>query len=231
MLQYYIYQTKNLVNDKIYIGIHQSSDIDNDSYLGSGTLIKKAISKYGRNNFERTILSSHDTYEQALEEEAKLVDVDFMKRKDTYNLRTGGAPFAAVLSDEYRKKISEAKKKNWQDPEFRDKMYKSMSKAQKEIQSRPEVIEKHRASSKAAWEDPEYREIVVNANLRAWRDPEYREGHLKKIMKNLQNTFITCEQCGGSVTPAVYTKLHKGECWYVKNNKTHLIKQRQNQTE
>ena len=43
MKQYYIYETTNNINNKKYIGKHYG-EID-DSYLGSGILIKKAIKK------------------------------------------------------------------------------------------------------------------------------------------------------------------------------------------
>jgi len=36
---YLVYQITNLINYKIYIGVHQTYDI-NDCYMGSGKLIK-----------------------------------------------------------------------------------------------------------------------------------------------------------------------------------------------
>ena len=47
-----IYKTTNLVNGKIYIG--QDSN-NNPNYLGSGKLLKYAISKYGIENFKLSI--------------------------------------------------------------------------------------------------------------------------------------------------------------------------------
>ena len=45
-----IYKTTNLVNKKIYIG--QDSK-NNPEYLGSGAIVKKAIKKYGKENFKK----------------------------------------------------------------------------------------------------------------------------------------------------------------------------------
>ena len=52
---YIIYETKNLKNGKIYIGQHQTYDLD-DGYLGSGTRLKRAIRYYGSEFFKRKIL-------------------------------------------------------------------------------------------------------------------------------------------------------------------------------
>jgi Holliday junction resolvase len=52
---YIIYETKNLKNGKIYIGMHETDNLE-DGYLGSGTRLKRAIRYYGREFFERRIL-------------------------------------------------------------------------------------------------------------------------------------------------------------------------------
>lgn len=52
--QYYIYITTNLINGKKYIGQHKG--LLNDTYLGSGTTIMKAIAKYGKENFSKQII-------------------------------------------------------------------------------------------------------------------------------------------------------------------------------
>lgn len=89
MTYYILYQIKNNINGKIYIGVHKTSNID-DGYMGSGRLIRDAILKYGLDNFSKTILSYHSSYDELLEAEAKIVNTDFIRRDDTYNLAIGG---------------------------------------------------------------------------------------------------------------------------------------------
>ena len=60
---YVIYQVTNLLNGKIYIGKHETFDI-NDDYMGSGKLIKRAIKKYGVENFKKEILFDFETEEE-----------------------------------------------------------------------------------------------------------------------------------------------------------------------
>nr|DAJ27929.1 MAG TPA: intron associated endonuclease [Caudoviricetes sp.] len=50
----YIYLTTCLVNNKIYIGKHELNGQKN--YIGSGTLFKRAVKKYGKENFKKKIL-------------------------------------------------------------------------------------------------------------------------------------------------------------------------------
>ena len=86
---YTVYKITNLINNKIYVGYHQTTNI-NDGYMGSGTLIKRAIEKYGIESFEKEILEVFDNKEDAEKYEASIVDRDFTMREDTYNLNLGG---------------------------------------------------------------------------------------------------------------------------------------------
>jgi len=85
----YLYQITNLINNKIYIGVHRTDNID-DGYMGSGTVIKHAIQKYSIENFKKDILEFFDTYEEALLAEKSIVTDKFLLREDVYNLRRGG---------------------------------------------------------------------------------------------------------------------------------------------
>lgn len=89
MKTYYIYETTNLCNGKKYIGQHIGEI--NDAYLGSGVLLKKAILKYGAENFQKRILcvcSSKDELDQ--KEKEYIAQYDAVNNKNYYNLHEGG---------------------------------------------------------------------------------------------------------------------------------------------
>ena len=90
-----IYETTNLLNEKIYVGKHWTyTPYEFDGYLGSGNLIKLAIKKYGKENFKRETLFVFENEDLAFLKEKELVDTEFVRRKDTYNLCEGGYGFA-----------------------------------------------------------------------------------------------------------------------------------------
>ena len=86
---YTIYKITNKANGKIYIGKHQTQDL-NDGYMGSGKLLSHAIEKYGIENFEKEILFHFDNEVDMNAKEAELVTKEFCLREDTYNLCPGG---------------------------------------------------------------------------------------------------------------------------------------------
>ena len=88
-LFYTIYETTCKVNGKKYRGFHVTSN-PNDDYLGSGSFLKKAIRKYGAENFEKHVLEFCESFEAMLIAEAKWVDESWISREDTYNLLEGG---------------------------------------------------------------------------------------------------------------------------------------------
>lgn len=84
-----VYQTINLKNNMIYVGAH-STDLIEDSYLGSGKRLVLAIEKYGVKSFSKTILHVFSTPEEMFKKEAEIVNIEFLKRSDVYNIVEGG---------------------------------------------------------------------------------------------------------------------------------------------
>jgi hypothetical protein len=88
-MKYVVYQIKNIINDKVYVGIHRTHEIDDD-YYGSGKLISAAIKKYGKEMFSKSIIKIFDNLDHALDLERAIVNEDFVSSKDTYNIALGG---------------------------------------------------------------------------------------------------------------------------------------------
>lgn len=101
---YGIYKITNLLNGKMYIGQHTTENLD-DGYMGSGRIIKYAITKYGKENFRKEWLMFCEDKEELNYMERVYVDQTWVDRADTYNLQTGGDH--RVLSEESRRKMGE----------------------------------------------------------------------------------------------------------------------------
>lgn len=88
-MHYTIYKITNLINGKIYIGKHQTEDL-NDGYMGSGKRLALAIEKHGIKNFKKEILFQFDNEDDMNAKEAELVTEEFVKENTNYNLCPGG---------------------------------------------------------------------------------------------------------------------------------------------
>ena len=113
-IYYTVYKTTNLINNRYYIGLHATENI-NDGYLGSGVFLKKAIKKYGYKNFTKEVLFIFDNKDDMINKEKELVNEEFINNPKTYNMSKGGFGLS-TLSDEKRKetiqKIKTANLKN-----------------------------------------------------------------------------------------------------------------------
>lgn len=69
----YVYLTTNLINGKQYVGDHSTNDLKNDSYIGSGKIIKNAIKKYGKESFNFIILEKFNTRKEAFDAQEKYI--------------------------------------------------------------------------------------------------------------------------------------------------------------
>ncbi len=88
--QYFtIYQITNTLINKIYVGAHITSNL-NDRYFGSSKNLKKDIKLFGKENFKKEILFVFNNKEEMLRKESEIVNKEFCFRNDTYNMMIGG---------------------------------------------------------------------------------------------------------------------------------------------
>lgn len=86
----YIYETTNLTNNKKYIGCKKSDKFLGNKYLGSGTLIKRAITKYGKDNFSVRLIEECNSYEELADKEIYYINYyNAVKDDNYYNLSVG----------------------------------------------------------------------------------------------------------------------------------------------
>lgn len=127
--KYIVYQTINIVNNKIYVGYHRTSNPDVfDGYIGNGVNInypstymkpkfpfQYAVKKYGTSNFRRSVLYIFEEEQEALDKEEEIVNEEFIRRSDTYNVALGGIkrPFIPTYRKIYQFNTSGELLKEW----------------------------------------------------------------------------------------------------------------------
>ena len=80
----FVYLTTNCINGKRYIG--KSTRDPNVPYFGSGSVILKALRKYGTENFQRTFICFCDTEDELNAREKELIAL----WRPEYNIAEGG---------------------------------------------------------------------------------------------------------------------------------------------
>jgi hypothetical protein len=162
-LYYTIYQTTNKINGNIYIGKHQTENLD-DGYLGSGKVLTRAIEKHGIENFSKEILFIFDTEEEMNAKEKELVNEEFLARSDVYNLCLGGqGGFSYINNNGFDKK-----------PELASAAHK------KRLDEDTEYRERYLAKMKIILSSPEQKKKVSEGLLSYYESGEARSGFLGK---------------------------------------------------
>lgn len=87
----YIYIITCNVNNKRYIGRKTSSIFLGEKYLGSGLHVKRAVQKYGKENFTVQLLEECETVEELIEREAFWIKYfNAVESENFYNHSPGG---------------------------------------------------------------------------------------------------------------------------------------------
>ena len=162
----YIYKTTNNINQKIYIGKHQSSEYDN-KYFGSGIILMRSIQKYGIANFTNEMIDTADT-----DEELNQKEKDYIKYyKDLYgnqcyNLASGGDG-----GDVFK----------YQSPEQKQKFIDKMTKINQERCKTEAFKQKISQVTSKRYEDNRERQLHSDKIKQVWSNSELRSQQSKRL--------------------------------------------------
>lgn len=209
-----IYEIKNKISGKSYIGQHTSNDLG--TYWGSGKLIKKAIQKYGIENFDRIILERCSNKEELNNREKYWV-----KEKDSintgYNLTEGGTGGDNSNFIDYSEE--------WKDGQrVRTKQYwVSLSEEERKERSDRVSGERNGMFGKVGyWKDKNIPKEVIQRGLESRRsyegkeNPNWKGGISKKQCKcgkdiaPINETCSDCRERSGDNNP-FYGKTHSDD--------------------
>lgn len=190
MIFYTVYEIKNNLNGKIYIGIHKTKDI-NDSYMGSGVALKSAYEKYGIENFQKRILYVYDNFNDMRNKEVELVTESFVRRTDTYNLTVGG--LQGPVDDLSRLKISIANK--------------GKKKPPRSVEHRENMSVSKKGKTWGHHSDDSKRKIKESQIGR-----EFSESQKDNIRQAMLRKDVCCIFCKKEVSNNIYSRNHKNYC-------------------
>ena len=143
----YIYKIKNKINNKIYIGQCTKPISESTDYLGSGILIQKAISKYGKSNFEKFILCECEN-KQELNEQEKYYISKYKSNITGYNISNGGN--GGNLGDVVNTKISNTVKSVWKNGNY-DNVNWSLREPHSQTKEAIDKIKKSQTGKNGYW--------------------------------------------------------------------------------
>jgi len=137
---HYLYRTTCKNNEKYYIGIHSTDNL-NDGYLGSGKRLNYSLNKYGKENHVCEKLEFFESREMLRKQEINIVNKDLLLDPLCMNLKTGGDGGFSSKEHQLKCSLAGAKKGGYaggaalreqlKDEDFRKKFSKIRSDASK----------------------------------------------------------------------------------------------------
>lgn len=134
----YVYLIVNKINGKTYVGQRKSTKAcSSDKYMGSGKHLKCAQKKYGIENFEKFLIQYCNSKEELDKQEIFWIAEYKNRGKAEYNICAGGRGGCGIgeehynygkhLSEETKRKISEANKGKKLGPYSKERVEKAAS--------------------------------------------------------------------------------------------------------
>lgn len=237
MEQWIVYHTTNLLNDKIYIGVHRQdlNPWEFDGYLGSGKYLLNAINLHKKENFTRETLFVYDNHVDAFTKERVLVNNFFVSSNMTYNTIVGGRTPILKGKDngfygkhhtneskkkisltskgrkhsiEIKKKISDKSKQYWNDTaRINQSMRLKQYWAENDYPEEAKDKLSKAHTGKKLSDDTKRKLSKIHKDL--WSNEEYREKQLLIIRSKERNEKISISLKGKKKTPEHINKINR----------------------
>ena len=230
-MKYIIYITTNKINNKIYIGYHETENPEIfDGYLGCGvyanspktynkcqTAFQCAVNKYGPKNFIRKTLKVFDKKEDALDLERWLVTEDFIARIDVYNISVGGQTPPKLTKAIYQYNLKGKFIKEWNSI-IEITRYFNVNKDRIRM-----VINDKRSFEQSYWSEVYYEELDLKEYRPSSRGSirQYTTtGIFLKSFKNTTEAALQLDIDRKTITNAIYGKYANNGYWFLKEGET-----------
>ncbi len=86
---HYLYKITNIITKRYYIGMHTTSNLDDD-YFGSGKILKRSVAKYGREAHKKIIIQKVDSRQDLIVLEKQTINEELLSDPLSMNIRLGG---------------------------------------------------------------------------------------------------------------------------------------------
>src|SRR5574343_102408 len=163
-----IYKIQNIITGKVYIGYTSNFEQRKTKHIKNSekqtkinSKLYNSIRKYGVGNFSFDIIyQSKEKHHTKDTMEAYFI-IEYDSLKNGYNMTKGGDGFDSETNSYYAKK-------NWGNPEYRERIVASMTSAQND----PELKKFHSEHTKSMWTKEEYREKIKLGVSEFWDNEE-----------------------------------------------------------
>lgn len=187
---FYLYKIVNKQTGAEYTGVHETTNLD-DGYMGSGIVISRAIRKYGRELFDKTIIEFFDSRDDMYKRESEIVTEEYIKQPHVMNVAAGGyggsmfqnqKPFAGPHSETTKRRISQAGKGRMPSDVTREKLRANNFARKDPVAQREHAIR----AGKARWDSSERPERIeetkkkISETLKRWNELNSRSEHTKQ---------------------------------------------------
>ena len=230
-MKYIVYLTTNLINNKIYIGVHGTENPNEwDHYLGCAvfdnvpnsynkrqTPFQCAVAKYGPKNFHRKTLRVFDNLQDALDLERWLVCPSFIERTDTYNITLGGGMPPTLEKHIYQYDLDGNFVKEWQSI---ISITTNFNCNKDRIRM---VIDDKRSFEASYWTEEYYEKLDTKEYRPSSRGSIRQYTTYGKFLKSFKNTTEAAKALDidrSKITNAIYGKYATSGFWFLKEGET-----------